>query len=76
MKLKELNMKKNFLMIIGFIIIFSVSACSSNPSAITPNMSSTIPSEDTNPTTNSKENEYMKSLEMKIGDTILFSIDI
>ena len=68
---KTSNMKKFSLLIIAFIMLFSVSACGSNSSTTTSNTPPAIPSENTDPTTDTKEEDNMKSLELKIDDTIV-----
>ena len=51
---------------------FSLSACGSNSNnTTTPDAPSTVPSENTDPTTDTKEKDNMKILELKIGDTIV-----
>ena len=65
-------LKKIITFIIGFIMLFSLSACVSNSNnTTTPDTLPAITSEDTNPTTDTKEDDNMKSLELKIGDTIV-----
>lgn len=70
-----INMKKFTTLIIGFIMLFSLSACSSKTSTTTPDDSTpsiTIPSEDTTTTDDSKEDEYMnKTIELKIDNQIV-----
>ena len=67
-------MKKIVALIIGFIMLFSLSACNSNSSSTTlptDTPSVTIPSEDTTPTTDSKEEDNMKTLKLKIDNQII-----
>lgn len=69
-----INMKKHTTLIIGFILLFSLSACSSKISSTAPNdsiPSVTIPSEDITTLDNSKEDEEMQTLELKIDETIV-----
>ena len=68
---KTSNMKKFSLLIIAFIMLFSVSACGSNSSTTTPDTPPTIPSEDINPTNTPKDEDNMESLELKIDDIIV-----
>ena len=66
-------MKKIITLIIGFAMMFSLVACTSKTNNQTPSNdntpSTTIPFEDTTPTINPKEDDNMKSLELKIDDT-------
>ena len=71
-------MKKIFVFIIGFVMLFSFASCGSSkttePSNSTTEPSTTIPSTDPNPaTTEPKEDDpYMnKTIELKIGNTIV-----
>ena len=69
-------MKKITTLIIGFIMLFSLSACEFNSNTTTvPNNtpSTTIPSDDTTPTTNPKEDDdnMNKTLELKIDNQII-----
>lgn len=53
-------------------MLFSLASCGAKPTnTTTPDTPSTIPSEDTTSTTDIKEDDNMKSLELKIGDTIV-----
>ena len=69
------TMKKCILVAIGFFMLFSLSACGSKTSIPTtddPSPSITIPSEDSTPTTDSKDDEYMnKTIELKIDNQIV-----
>ncbi len=65
-------MKKIITLIIGLGMLFSLVACNSNTNnTTTPDAPSTVPSEDTTPTTNPKKDEDMNILQLKIGDTIV-----
>ena len=65
-------MKRIITLIIGFAILFSLVACNTNTNnTTTPDAPSTVPSENTDPTTDTKEKDNMKILELKIGDTIV-----
>ena len=59
-------------------MLFSLSACSSNSNTTTvpdDTPSVTIPSEDTTPTTDSKDDEYMnKTIELKIDNQVIDAI--
>ena len=70
-----INMTKIITAIIGFIMLFSLSACVSNSNTTTApddTPSVTIPLEDTTPTTDSKEDEYMnKTIELKIDNQVI-----
>ena len=63
-------MKRIITLIIGFVILFSLVACNTN-NTTTPDAPSTVPSKNTDPTTDTKEKDNMKILELKIGDTIV-----
>ena len=65
-------MKRIITLIIGFAILFSLVACNTNTNnTTTPDAPSTVSSENTDPTTDTKEKDNMKLLELKIGDTIV-----
>lgn len=68
-------MKKFTTLIIGFIMLFPLSACSSKTSTTTSDDSTpsiTISSEDTTSTIDSKEDEYMnKTIELKIDNQVI-----
>lgn len=71
-------MKKTFVFIIGFVMLFSLASCGSSkttePSNSTTEPSMTIPSTDPNPTTTEpkEDDPYMnKTIELKIGNTIV-----
>ena len=70
-----INMKKYVLVLTVLIFIFSLSACGSNLNTkTTPDNtpSTTIPSEDTTTSDDSKEDEYMnKTIELKIDNQIV-----
>lgn len=70
------RMRKHILLAIGFFMLLSLAACSTNINGtttledLTPSI--TIPSEDTTPTTDSKEDEYMnKTIELKIDNQVI-----
>ena len=64
------KIKYIFFSAISLIMLYSLSACASK-TFYTTDTSSTFPSEDTTPTTDSIEKENMKSLELKIDNTIV-----
>lgn len=68
-------MKRIVTLIIGFVMLFLLSACGSNSNTTTmpdDTPSITIPSEDTIPTTEPKEDDNMsKTLELKIDNQII-----
>ncbi len=70
-----ISIKKVVILIIGFIMLFSLSACDSNSNTTTTPDDTpliTIPSEDTTTTDDSKEDEYMnKTIELKIDNQIV-----
>lgn len=66
-----INMKKFCALIISLIMLFALSACSSKTTTTIQDTPSTIPSEDTTPTTDTKDEDNMKSLQLKIGDKII-----
>ncbi len=62
-------MKRIITIIIGFAILFSLVACNTNTNnTTTPDAPSTVPSEDTDPTTDTKEKDNMRSLELIIDE--------
>ena len=64
------KIKYIFFSAISLIMLYSLSACASK-TFYTTDTSSTFPSEDTTPTTDSIGKENMKSLELKIDNTIV-----
>ena len=71
MKIIRMNkIKYIFFSAISLIMLYSLSACASK-TFYTTDTSSTFPSEDTTPTTDSIGKENMKSLELKIDNTIV-----
>ena len=75
MKMKK-SLSLIICMMIGFVITFSLSACSKNNNDTTTPDDSTLsiptPSEDTTTTTDSKDDEYMdKTIELKIDNQVI-----